>query len=382
MDLNYTEEQLMMKDMARKFAENELWPVVGEYDDKHIYPEDIYEKLFDTGLATIGVPAEFGGAGIDFLGQGLITEEIARGCLGVATAMVASTLLATDPIHIAANDDQKQRWFTKMLEENKFAAFCLTEPGAGSDVGGMSTTCKKTDGGYILNGVKCFITNGGVANQYTIFATLDKKLGVKGICAFMVDRNSEGISVGKTENKLGIRLSNTAEVVFDNVFVPEENRLGEEGTGWMTAMKTLDWSRPMIAALAVGCAQGAFHHAVEYSKIRTQFGKPISSFQAVQFLLADAAMDIEAGRLLYHKACALKMDKKPFSQAASIAKGWCGDMAMRVTTDMVQVFGGYGYSKEYPVEKYMRDAKILQIYEGTSQIQRIVVAANLLKGLR
>lgn len=382
MEFNLTEEQIMMRDMARKFAENELWPVVGEYDDKHIYPVDIYEKLQETGLATIGVPAEYGGPGIDFLGQAIVTEELARGDLGVATAMVASTLLGTDPIHIAANEDQKQRWFTKMLEGGEFAAFALTEPGAGSDVGGMSTTCKKTDGGYILNGVKCFITNGGVANQYTVFATLDKKMGVKGICAFMVDRESEGVSVGKTENKMGIRLSNTSEVVFDNVFVPEENRLGEEGTGWMTCMKTLDYSRPMIAALAVGTAQGAYDHAVEYSKMRTQFGKPISSFQAIQFMLADAIMNIEAGRLLYQKACWLKMEGKPFSQMSSISKGFCGDMAMKVTTDMVQVYGGYGFTKEYPVEKYMRDAKILQIYEGTSQVQRMVVAANLLKGLR
>ena len=382
MDFSFTEEQIMMKDMARKFAEMEMWPVVGEYDDKHIWPEDIYKKLNETGLDCIGVPAEYGGAGIDFLGQALITEELSRGDLGIATGVVASTLLATDPIHIAANEDQKQRWFTKMLEGGKLAAFCLTEPGAGSDVGGMSTSCKKVDGGYILNGTKCFITNGGIANQYTVFATMDKKMGVKGICCFMVDRESEGISVGKTENKLGIRLSNTAEVVFDNVFVPTENRLGEEGTGWMTCMKTLDYSRPMIAAMAVGCAQGAYDHAVEYSKMRVQFGKPISSFQAVQFMLADACMEIEAGRLLYQKACWLKMNGQPFSQSSSVAKGYCGDMAMRVTTDMVQVFGGYGYTKDYPVEKYMRDAKILQIYEGTSQVQRMVVAANLLKGLR
>ncbi len=198
----------------------------------------------------------------------------------------------------------------------------------------------------------------------------------------MVDRESKGVSVGKTENKMGIRLSNTSEVVFDNVFVPEENRLGEEGTGWMTCMKTLDYSRPMIAALAVGCAQGAYDFAVDYAKMRTQFGKPIASFQAIQFMLADAIMNIEAGRLLYQKACWLKMEGKPFSQVSSIAKGFCGDMAMQVTTDMVQVFGGYGFTKDYPVEKYMRDAKILQIYEGTSQVQRMVVAANLLKGLR
>jgi len=380
-DFNYTDEQLMIKDMARKFAENELWPVVGEYDEKDIYPEHLVAKMQETGLMTVGVPEEFGGPGIDYLGQALAVEELARGDLGLATVVVASCLLASEPVVVAANQEQAERWWKGLLD-GKVAAFCLTEPGAGSDVGGMSTNCKKVDGGYILNGTKCFITNGGVAGQYTVFATLDKKMGYKGICAFMVDRNSEGISTGKKENKMGIRTSNTTEVVFDNVFVPEENRLGAEGTGWMTCMKTLDLSRPMIAALAVGTAQGAFDHAVEYAKMRVQFGKPIASFQAIQFLLADALMDIEAGRLLYHKACWLKMAGKPFSQAASIAKGWCGDMAMRVTTDMVQVYGGYGYTKEYPVEKYMRDAKILQIYEGTSQVQRIVVANNLLKGLR
>lgn len=382
MDFTLTEKQIRLRDKARSFSEVVMWPVVGEYDDKHIWPEEIYRQLHKSGLDCFGVPNEFGGEDIDYFGQAIVTEELARGDLGIAIAIVGSTLQASAPLDLAGNEDQKQRWFTKMLQSEKLSAFALTEPGAGSDVKNMSTTCQKVKDGYILNGTKCFITNGGVANQYTTFATLDKKMGINGICCFMVDRDSNGISIGKTENKMGIRLSNTAEVVFKDVFVPEANRLGDEGAGWMIAMKTLDVTRPMIAASAVGCAQAALDQAIAFAKLRVQFGNPISSYQAVQFMLADACMEIEAGRLLYQKACWLKMNGKPFSQAAAMAKGFCGDMAMRVTTDMVQIFGGYGYTKDYPVEKYMRDAKILQVYEGTSQVQRMVIANNLLKGLR
>ncbi len=382
MDFTLTEKQVMLRDKARSFSEVVLWPVVGEYDDKHIWPEELYKQLHKIGLDCIGVPAEYGGEGVDYLGQAIVSEELARGDLGIAIAMVGSTLQASTPVNLAGNEDQKQRWFTKMLQSDKLAAFALTEPGAGSDVRNIAATCKKVKDGYVLNGTKCFITNGGVANQYTTFATLDKKLGINGMCCFMVDRHSKGISIGKTENKMGIRLSNTAEVVFDNVFVPEANLLGTEGDGWMIAMKTLDAARPMIAASAVGCAQAALDQAIAFAKLRVQFGSPISSYQAVQFMLADACMDIEAGRLLYQKACWLNMNDKPYSQAASMAKGFCGDMAMRVTTDMVQIFGGYGYTKDYPVEKYMRDAKILQVYEGTSQVQRMVIANNLFKGPR
>jgi acyl-CoA dehydrogenase len=380
-DFCLTDEQVMIKNTARKFAENEIMPVISEYDEREEFPLSLFKKMQDTGLANLAVPAEFGGPGIDYLGQALALEEIARGDLGLATSIVASCLLAVEPMNKVANPEQRQKWWKGILA-GKIGAFCLTEPVAGSDVSSIATICKKVDGGYILNGTKCFITNGAYAGQFTVFATLDKKMGHNGLCAFMVDRDTAGVSVGKIERKMGLRTSNTSEIIFENVFVPEENRLGEEGSGFLTCMKMLDYSRPMIAAIAVGCAQGAFEYALEYSQQRVQFGKSISSFQSIQFMLADALMNIEAGRLLYTKACLLKMAGKPFSQAASIAKAYCGDMAMKVTTDMVQIYGGYGYIRDYPVEKYMRDAKVLQIFEGTSQIQRMVIAANLLKGMR
>lgn len=380
MDFQYTEEQIMIRDMARKFSEKEIRPVIDKYDREGEFPEEICNKMIENGLMSIACPAEYGGPGIDLIGQALAVEEIAWGDAGIATTMVANCMLAADPITIAANPEQAERWWGRVLE-GKYSAFCLTEAGSGSDAAGMSMTCKKDGDGYLLNGVKQFITNGPIADQFTVFATLGKELGHKGICCFMVEKE-RGVQVGKHEDKLGIRTSYTSEVIFDNVWVPKENMLGPEGSGFITCMKTLDLSRPMVAAMAVGVANAAFEYALEYTQQRKQFGKPLSSFQAIQFKLAEMAMNIEAGRLLIHKALATRMAGLPYSQLASIAKLFCGDMVMKTTVEAVQCLGGYGFVKDYPVEKWMRDAKIYQIYEGTSEIQHVVIANNLLRGLR
>lgn len=378
MDFVLTDEQIMIKKMARDFADNEIIPYCQGWDAQDIFPHDTVKKLFELGLMTIGVPAEYGGSGLDHLSQGLVVEEIARGDAGLATTLTASTLLAADPVYLAATDEQK-KWFYGRMNEGDMAAFCLTEPGAGSDVGGLSTKCVRDGDDYILNGTKQFISNGGVAGLYTVFATLDKKMGYKGHCAFIVDRNTPGVTIGPKEDKLGIRSSNTTQVIFEDVRVPAKNLLGKEGEGFKICMKTLDLSRAVVAAMAVGVAQGAFECAVKYSKERQQFGQPICKFQAIQFMLADMAMQVETARLLYQKACSLQDMGLPYTQMSSLAKCWAGDAAMKVATDAVQIYGGYGYSKEYPVEKYFRDAKIMQIFEGTAQVQRLVIAGDILK---
>lgn len=380
MDFRLSEEQEMMKKMAHDFAANEIAPYASEWDNNHIYPEDCIKKMHEVGLMSIGVPAEYGGPGLDHVAQNIVAEEICWGDAGIGTVMVASTLLAADPVLIAANDAQKKEFYGRMLE-GELAAFCLTEPGAGSDAAGLSTKCVKDGDDYIINGTKQFISNGGTAGMYTLLATLDKKMGTKGMCAFIVDRNTPGISVGKTEDKLGIRTSNTTEVIFEDVRVPAKNLMGGEGKGFYIIMKTLDISRASIAAMATGVAQACLDASLEYSKMRMQFGKPISSFQAIQFKLAEMAMRIEASRLLYMEAASLQdMDVPRFSKAASLAKAFAGDTAVYCATEAVQVYGGYGYTKDYPVEKYYRDAKIFQIYEGTGEVQRIVIAGDLLRG--
>lgn len=378
MDFRLTEEQEMMRRMAREFADNEIAPYAQQWDKDNIFPEETVKKMHELGLMTIGVPAEYGGPGLDHVAQNIVTEEIARGDAGIATTMAASTLLAADPVLIAGTHEQK-KWFYGMQNEGAIAAFCLTEPEAGSDAANLSTRCIKDGDYYILNGTKQFISNGGVAQLYVVFATLDKKLGHKGICAFMVDRNTPGISVGPKEDKLGIRSSNTTQVIFEDVRVPAKNLLGKEGDGFKIAMKTLDLSRASVAAMAVGVAQAAMEASIKYAKERKQFGKPIASFQAVQFMLADMAQYIHAARLLYLEASSRQDMGLPFTQIASLAKCFAGDTAMKVATDAVQIFGGYGYTKEYPVEKYFRDAKIMQIFEGTAQVQRLVIANDLLR---
>ncbi|NLU47071.1 MAG: acyl-CoA dehydrogenase [Syntrophomonadaceae bacterium] len=379
MDFRLTEEQEMIRQMAADFAANEIAPYAGEWDKNHIVPYDTIKKMQELGLMTIGVPAEYGGDGLDWLSKYLVCEEIAYGDAGLATTMIASTLLASDPIWVGANDEQKKWWYGRMLE-GATCGFCLTEPGAGSDALGLSTKCVKDGNDYIINGTKQFITNGGHARQFTVFATLDKSLGNKGICCFMVDRDTPGITIGPEEDKMGIRSSSTTQVIFEDVRVPGWMLLGGEGKGTPILMETLDLSRTAIAAMATGIAHAALNAALNYANERQQFGKPISSFQAISFILADMATAVETARLLYQKAAWLQDHELPFKIVSNMAKMYAADCAMKVTTDAVQIFGGYGYVKEYPVEKYMRDAKIMQIFEGTVQVQRMVIGKYLSQG--
>ncbi|MGS0763356.1 acyl-CoA dehydrogenase family protein [Syntrophomonas curvata] len=378
MDFVLTDEQKMTRQMARDFATNELAPYAMQWDKDDHCPLDVIAKMYDLGLTTVGVPAEYGGPGLDNVSLCGVMEELARGDAGLATAVMASTGLASDPVLVGANDEQKKWWYGRMME-GAIAAFCLTEPGAGSDALGMATKCVKDGGDYILNGTKQFITNGEIAQQFTVLATLDKKLGNKGICAFMVDRDSAGISISKKEDKLGIRTSCTNQVVFEDVRVPAKNLLGAEGQGMKILMQTLDLSRTGVAAMATGICQASLEAALQYANERQQFGKPISAFQGVQFMLADMAIYTETSRLLYMKAASLQDAGLPFKSTSSMAKAWAGDAAVKVSCDAIQVFGGYGYTKEYPVEKYYRDAKIMQIYEGTAQVQRMVIGKDLSK---
>ena len=379
LSFHLNEEQEAIRDMAKKFAEQEIAPHAIHYDERDEFPWDIVKKLHEVGLLTAGVPEEFGGPGIDYIGQAVVCEELARGDAGVGTTVLASCMLGADPVVIGGNDDQKKRFFD-VLNKGGLGAFCLTEPGAGSDAAGLSMTAKLDGDAYILNGTKQFITNGGVADYYTVFATTDKKLKHRGIVAFMVDRHSPGVSIGKKENKLGIRTSDTAQVVFEDVRVPVANRLWNEGEGFKLCMMTLDMSRPMIAALAVGNAQAAFDCALRYAKDRMAFGKPIAALQAIQFMLADMAMKVESARLMvYHAAARAERGEGNLGFISAASKCLASDVAMEVTTDAVQLFGGAGYTSEFPVERMMRDAKITQIYEGTNQIQRMVMARQLLK---
>lgn len=378
MEFNLTEEQLALQETARRFAKEEMIPKAAYYDETAEFPKQIIEKAFNIGLLNACVPSQFNGSGLSTLDSVIICEELAAGCTGMATSMMANDL-ALYPIVIAGTEEQKKRLLHSFTKEFKLTSFCLTEPNAGSDVAGISTHLKKEGNNYILNGQKMFITNASHASRFTVYATLDKNLGHKGICAVVVDAKSSGVSIGKKENKMGQRASDTASIHFDHVKIPKENLLGQEGEGFKIAMKTLDHSRPLVSISAVGVARSAYEYALQYSKERIQFGKPIAEFQAIQFMLANMAMSIEAGRLLCYKA-AWQLDNhiRP-TLMASFAKAWSADMAMKVTIDAVQIFGGYGYSKEYPVEKLMRDTKLIQIYEGTSQIQRLVIAKEILK---
>ncbi len=374
---DFTEEQTALQDMARKFAANEIRPKAGEADRTGEFPKEIFRKAFDLGLMTGFIPEAHGGLGLGSLESCIIEEELGWGCSGIATSMTSNGLALT-PILIAGTEEQKKEFVAPFARELMYASFCLTEPGAGSDAGGIATTAKKDGDGYILNGRKCFITNGTYASQYTVFASTDRSKGHKGLSAFVVPRSLAGVSPGKKEDKMGQRASDTSDVLFEDVRVPGSNLLGKEGDGFKIAMKTLDYARPTVAAMSVGVARAAFEHAMQYSKERVQFGMPIAMNQAIHFLLADMAMDVEAARLLTLKSAWLIDQGRRNTKESSFAKAFAADLAMRVTTDAVQIFGGYGYMKDYPVEKLMRDAKLLQIYEGTSQIQRLVIAKEIM----
>ena len=372
-----SEEQSALQEMARKFAANEIRPRAEECDRSGSFPEEILRKAFELGLMTGFIPETYGGAGLGSLESCIIEEELGWGCSGITTSMTASGLALT-PVLLAGTEEQKREFVAPFARELTYASFCLTEPGAGSDAGGIATTAKKDGDGYVLNGRKCFITNGSYASQYTVFASTDRSKGHKGLSAFVVPRSFPGVSPGKKEDKMGQRASDTSDVLFEDVRVPAGNLLGKEGDGFKIAMKTLDVGRPSVAAMSVGVARAAYENAMQYSKERVQFGTPIAMNQAIHFLLADMAMDIEAARLLTCKSAWLHDQGRRNTKESAFAKAFAADLAMRVTTDAVQIFGGYGYMRDYPVEKLMRDAKLLQIYEGTSQIQRLVIAREIM----
>lgn len=371
-------EQESLREIAYRFAADKIRPIAGGLDERAEFPKAAIREGQALGLINLTLPVEFGGSGLSIFDACLVIEEIAWGCSGFATSMVANDLALT-PVRIGGTDEQKRRFIEPIAAAGQLASFCLTEPGAGSDAAGLQTTVE--DGGdcWIINGAKQWITNAGHASQYTVFATIDKTKKHKGICCLAVPRNTPGISVGTHENKMGQRCSDTCRVTFDNVRVPKDHMIGAAGEGFAIAMKTLDASRPMTAAIAVGIGRAACEHAISYAKERKQFGAAIGTFQGIQFMLADMATGVEAARLLTWRSAWLLDQGKSASLESSMAKRVSADTAMSVTTDAVQIFGGYGYTKEYPVEKLMRDAKLLQIYEGTSQIQRIVIARELLK---
>jgi len=376
MDFNLTPDQLEIKDLAMKFAKNEMMPKAHEYDVKAELPHDILEKAWSLGLVNTCIPTEYGGNGFTAVDSMIITEALAYGCMGMNTAIMANDL-ALLPIVIGGSDEQKKRFLTPMTEKYKMAAFCLTEPGNGSDAGGIKTTIKEDGDDVVINGNKMWITNAGYADLFVLYGTTDTALKHKGITAVVIEKGTKGIEIGKKEDKMGHRCSDTRGITFNNVRVPKANVLGGLNKGWSIAMKTLDHSRPMVAASAVGGAQCAFDHSVKYAKERVQFNVPIAQHQMIQAMIADMAMKIEASRLLVHKAAWLLDNGLPNTQLASYAKAFAADSCMQIATDAVQIYGGYGYSKEYPVEKIMRDAKLIQIYEGTSQIQRLVIAKEI-----
>ncbi|MBI2712054.1 MAG: acyl-CoA dehydrogenase family protein [Bdellovibrio sp.] len=376
MNFSLSDEQKQLQDLARKFAKEEIIPKAAHHDKTGEYPREIAKKAWDLGLMNTHIPQDCGGLGLGVLEGCIITEELAYGCTGIATAMEANTLAAA-PIIVAGNEEQKKKFLGRLTQEPLFAAYCVTEPGAGSDVSGIRTTAKKVGNEYVLNGSKMWITNGSVADWYFVLAYTDPTLKHKGMSGFVVPANTPGITVGKKEWNMGQRASDTRGISFDEVKVPEAYRLGKEGDGFKIAMSAFDHTRPAVSAGAVGLARRSMDEAIEYAKTRKTFGQPIASYQAISFMIADMAKDIEAARLLVHKAAWTIDQGERNTRWAAIGKAFAADMVMRVTTDAVQVFGGYGYSEEYPVEKLMRDAKIYQIYEGTSQIQRLIIAKEI-----
>ena len=379
MDYFLTDEQKMIIELAHKVAVEKIAPVTEKYDESGEFPWDIVKVMSDADLFGLYIPEAYGGMGGGVMELVIAVEELSRVCGGISLSL-AATALGTFPILLFGTEEQKKKYLPPLAKGTKLAAFGLTEANAGSDAGGIETTAKKDGDYYILNGTKQWITNGGEADTYTIIAMTDKKKGARGATAFILEKGMPGFSFGKKENKMGIRASATRELVFSDCKVHKNQILGREGMGFIVAMKTLDQSRPGVAAQALGIAQGAFDKAIEYARQRVQFGKPIISFQAVSHMLADMATQTEAARALVYE-CSRLIDSgaKDVSKLSAMAKVFASDVAMKVTIDAVQVFGGYGYMKEYPVEKMMRDAKITQIYEGTNQIQRNVIAQELIK---
>ena len=379
MNFTLTKEQELVRQMVRDFAVNEVKPIAAEIDVTERFPMENVKKMGELGVMGIPFSTEFGGAGGDVLSYIIAVEELSKVCATTGVILSAHTSLCASLINENGTPAQKEKYLRDLCTGNKIGAFGLTEPGAGTDAAGQQTTAVLDGDNYILNGSKIFITNGGVADTFIIFAMTDKSKGTKGISAFIVEKGFQGFSIGKKEDKLGIRASSTTELIFENCIVPKENLIGKEGKGFGIAMKTLDGGRIGIAAQALGIAEGALDEAIKYMKERKQFGRPIAAFQGLQWMVAEMSTKIEAARFLVYKAAWLKENKQPYSIDAARAKLYAAEVAMDVTTKAVQLFGGYGYTKEYPIERMMRDAKITEIYEGTSEVQKMVISGSLLK---
>jgi butyryl-CoA dehydrogenase len=378
MDFALTEDQQIFQRMVRDFATKELQPVAAQIDEEEKFPAENVRKMAELGLMGVSFPEELGGSGGDSVHMVIATEEIARACASTSTIFLASVSLAGYPIYLFGTEEQKRRFLVPLARGQKLACFGLTEPGAGSDAAAVQTTATLRDDHYVVDGTKTFITNGAEADVAVVFATADKSLRHKGIIALIVEKGTPGFSVGKKERKLGVRGSSTAELVFQNCRVPVENRLGEEGGGFRVAMGAIDASRINVAAQAVGIARAALEASLAYAQDRQQFGRAICGFQAVQWMLADMATHVDAARLLAYRAAFLKNQGLPYLKEAAMAKLFAAEAAMNITTKAVQIHGGYGYIKDYPVERYFRDAKITEIYEGTSEMQRMTIARQLI----
>lgn len=379
MELRFTEEQEMMRKMVRDFAQEQIAPKIEEMEETDQFPAEIVKQMGELGLLGIPIPEEYGGSGMDFTSYIIAINELSKVSATVGVILSVHTSVGTNPIFYFGNEQQKQKYVPKLASGEFLGAFAITEPGAGSDAASIRTTAVKNGDHYILNGSKIFITNAGAADTYIVSAKTDSTAGVKGISAFIVDKDTPGFSVGKKEKKMGLHGSNTCEVIFEDAKVPVENLLGEEGDGFKILMANLDVGRIGIAAQSLGIAEAALESALNYAKERKQFGKPIAAQQGLAFKLADMATKVEASRLLVYRAAALRQQGLPCGKEASMAKLFASSTAMKVATEAVQVFGGYGYTKEYPVERFFRDAKICEIYEGTSEIQRIVISKHLLR---
>lgn len=373
-----TEEQIEIMNMAKEFSKKYLAPTVAQRDHNEEFARNIFDEMGKLGFTGICFPEEYGGLGGDTLSYILSVEEMSKADDGIGITLSAHTSLCTWPIYAYGTPEQKEKYLMPLVEGSKLGAFGLTEPDAGTDAASQKTVAVKQGDNYIINGSKAFITNGSEAETYVVFAMTDKSKGTKGITAFIMEKGMPGFTFGKKEEKMGIHTSLTTELIFENVEVPAENMLGKEGEGFKIAMSTLDGGRIGVAAQALGIAQAALEAATIYSKERIQFGKAISSNQAIAFMLADMETKVQAARFLAYNAAVKKDTGKPYSKEAAMAKLFASDVAMQVTTDAVQIFGGYGYSREYPVERLMRNAKITQIYEGTNQVQKMVISANVL----
>jgi butyryl-CoA dehydrogenase len=377
--MQYTEEQLMLRDLVREFAEKEIAPIAAEIDETAEFPMTNIKKMAELGLLGIPFPEEYGGAGMDTVSLALAIEEMAKACGSTCLTVAAHTSLCATPIYLFGTEEQKRKYLVPLAKGESLGSFCLTEPGSGSDAGAAKTTAVLQGDHYVLNGSKAYVTNGGVADYFVVFAKTAPEQGVNGISAFIVEKGFEGFVVGKKEDKLGVRASDTRVISIENCRVPKENLLGKENEGFKQALITLDGGRIGIGAMAVGLAQAAFEKAAAYSKEREAFGHTIADFQAIRWMLADMATEIYAARLMVHEVALMRDQKKPYTKEAAMAKLFASEMAMRATKNAIQVFGGYGFCKDYPVERYWRDAKLTVIGEGTSEILRMVISRELLK---